>query len=171
MNKYYVYLHTNPLTKKPFYVGKGTGKRAFDNKARNDKWLEEYNSIAEKGLIFEVSILHVCDTEEEALDLETIEIHLRTKAGQTLTNIMKTDAEPPISQKIEEDSIRMFVKIKRKSINLTQKELATRCGVGLRFIRDLEQGKKSLRLDKVNQVLNYFGGSVIAKKLTPQREF
>lgn len=40
---------------------------------------------------------------------------------------------------------------------LTQPELAAKAGVGLRFIRDLEQGKETLRLDKVNQVLQLFG--------------
>ncbi len=40
---------------------------------------------------------------------------------------------------------------------MTQKELAGVAGVGLRFIRDLEQGKKSLRMDKVDQVLKLFG--------------
>lgn len=49
------------------------------------------------------------------------------------------------------------VKEKRKEIGLTQEELAQRSGVGLRFIRDLEQGKATLRLDKVNDVLGYFG--------------
>ena len=49
-----------------------------------------------------------------------------------------------------------FIKAKRKKIGLTQVELAERAGVGLRFIRDLEQGKKSLQMDKVNQVLNLF---------------
>lgn len=53
-----------------------------------------------------------------------------------------------------------FVKEKRKSTNLTQPELAEKAGVGLRFIRDLEQGKESLRLDKVNQVLKLFGFQV-----------
>lgn len=53
-----------------------------------------------------------------------------------------------------------FVKQKRKSTNLTQPELAEKAGVGLRFIRDIEQGKKSLRLDKVNQVLQLFGFQV-----------
>ncbi len=60
-----------------------------------------------------------------------------------------------------------FVKDKRKSVNLTQPELAEKAGVGLRFIRELEQGKKSLRLDKVNQVLRLFGyevGAVPSKK-------
>ncbi len=50
-----------------------------------------------------------------------------------------------------------FVKERRKSANLTQPELAEKAGVGLRFIRELEQGKPSLRLDKVNQVLQLFG--------------
>lgn len=50
-----------------------------------------------------------------------------------------------------------FVKKKRADFGLTQPELAQKAGVGLRFIRDLEQGKKTLRLDKVNQVLSLFG--------------
>jgi y4mF family transcriptional regulator len=53
-----------------------------------------------------------------------------------------------------------FVKIKRKSVKLTQPELAEKAGVGLRFIRELEQGKETLRLDKVNQVLQLFGYEV-----------
>lgn len=53
-----------------------------------------------------------------------------------------------------------FVKDKRKSVKLTQPELAEKAGVGLRFIRELEQGKESLRLDKVNQVLQLFGYEV-----------
>jgi y4mF family transcriptional regulator len=50
-----------------------------------------------------------------------------------------------------------FVKEKRNAANLTQPELAEKAGVGLRFIRDLEQGKETLRTDKINQVLKLFG--------------
>ncbi|HHJ10535.1 MAG TPA: transcriptional regulator [Bacteroidetes bacterium] len=50
-----------------------------------------------------------------------------------------------------------FLKEKRKITKLTQKELAFKAGVGLRFIRDMEQGKTTLRMDKVNQVLRLFG--------------
>ncbi len=53
-----------------------------------------------------------------------------------------------------------FVKEKRKLVKLTQPELAEKAGVGLRFVRELEQGKQSLRLDKVNQVLQLFGHEV-----------
>jgi len=50
-----------------------------------------------------------------------------------------------------------FIKERRRTMGLTQIDLADRAGVGLRFIRDMEQGKSSLRLDKVNQVLALFG--------------
>jgi len=50
-----------------------------------------------------------------------------------------------------------FIKERRHTTGFTQKDLADRAGVGLRFIRELEQGKLSLRLDKVNQVLALFG--------------
>ncbi|MDM1408810.1 helix-turn-helix transcriptional regulator [Myroides sp. DF42-4-2] len=58
------------------------------------------------------------------------------------------------------DSIQGFVKQKRKELKLTQEDLALHAGVGLRFVRDLEQGKKTLRLDKVNDVLALFGKEV-----------
>ena len=53
-----------------------------------------------------------------------------------------------------------FVKDKRNTAKLTQIELAEKAGVGLRFVRDLEQGKETVRLDKVNQVLQLFGYQV-----------
>ena len=53
-----------------------------------------------------------------------------------------------------------FVKEKRNAARLTQPELAEKAGVGLRFVRDLEQGKETMRLDKVNQVLQLFGYQV-----------
>ncbi len=57
-------------------------------------------------------------------------------------------------------NIAVFIKEKRKQLKLTQPELAERAGVGLRFVRELEQGKQTVRLDKVNQVLALFGTEV-----------
>jgi y4mF family transcriptional regulator len=54
----------------------------------------------------------------------------------------------------------------RKTAGLTQRELATRAGVGLRFVRDLEQGKPTIRLDKLRQVLDLFGHELHVR---PQR--
>ena len=53
-----------------------------------------------------------------------------------------------------------FIKLKRSEVGLTQPELAEKAGVGLRFVRELEQGKETLKLDKVNQVLKLFGYEV-----------
>ena len=54
------------------------------------------------------------------------------------------------------------VKMLRKQYNLTQEELSLKSGVGLRFVRDLEQGKETLRLDKVNQLLYFFNYEMVA---------
>lgn len=57
-------------------------------------------------------------------------------------------------------TLQEFVKAKRKQLNISQPELAEKAGVGLRFIRELEQGKTTLRMDKVNQVLRLFGSEL-----------
>jgi y4mF family transcriptional regulator len=57
-------------------------------------------------------------------------------------------------------SLLTFLKEKRKQLNLTQSDLAEKAGVGLRFVREMEQGKTTLRMDKVNQVLKLFGAEL-----------
>ncbi len=53
-----------------------------------------------------------------------------------------------------------FLKQKRKENNLTQEELAAKTGVGLRLVREIEQGKTTMRMDKVNQILALFGAEL-----------
>jgi len=53
--------------------------------------------------------------------------------------------------------VSQFLKEKRKLLKLTQQDVADKAGVGIRFIRELEQGKETLQMDKVNQVLQLFG--------------
>lgn len=55
------------------------------------------------------------------------------------------------------NKIAQFIKEKRKEAGLTQEEFAMRSGLGLRFIRELESGKRTVRMDKVNQALAMFG--------------
>ena len=55
------------------------------------------------------------------------------------------------------EKIREFVKKQRNELGITQEDLALRAGVGLRFVRELEQGKETLRTDTVNKVLKLFG--------------
>ena len=64
------------------------------------------------------------------------------------------------------NKISAVVKRLRKQYKLTQEELSLKSGVGLRFVRDLEQGKETLRLDKVNQLLDFFNYEMIATSKT-----
>lgn len=57
----------------------------------------------------------------------------------------------------EKNRLSQQVKALRKQYGLTQEDLSYKSGVGLRLVRDLEQGKKTLRMDKVNTVLSLFG--------------
>ena len=61
---------------------------------------------------------------------------------------------------MEQTTLSKYVKAMRKQYNLTQVELSEKSGVGLRLVRELEQGKQTLHLDKVNQILNLFGSEV-----------
>lgn len=61
------------------------------------------------------------------------------------------------------------LKLRRKQNNLTQQELALKAGVGLRFVRDLEQGKTTLRMDKVNDVLKLFGEELGVEKMDREK--
>ena len=61
-------------------------------------------------------------------------------------------------------SINHTLKQLRKKARLTQVQLAERAGVGLRFYKELERGKPTVRLDKVKQVLDFFGYEITAGK-------
>lgn len=66
--------------------------------------------------------------------------------------------------------IGVFIAKKRRAAGLTQVELAKKAGVGLRFLRELERGKESVRLDSVNKVLYLFGVSLGPVRLTWDEE-
>ena len=71
---------------------------------------------------------------------------------------------------MEQTTLSRYVKMMRKQYNLTQMDLSEKSGVGLRFVRELEQGKQTLRLDKVNQILNLFGAEIGAVPMTKSDE-
>lgn len=68
------------------------------------------------------------------------------------------------------DPLATFVKRRRRLLRLSQPDLAAKAGVGLRFVRELEQGKATLRLDKVNAVLQLFGHEVGPVPVLPSPE-
>lgn len=58
-----------------------------------------------------------------------------------------------------------YIKEERKKAGLTQEDFAIRSGLGLRFVREVEQGKETVRLDKVNQALAMFGMEAVPGKI------
>lgn len=63
----------------------------------------------------------------------------------------------------------LLLKQKRKETRLTQKDLAKKAGVGLRLIREIEQGKESVRMDKLNQILFLFGYEMGPVPINPDK--
>ncbi|WP_026509878.1 type II toxin-antitoxin system Y4mF family antitoxin [Butyrivibrio sp. LC3010] len=64
------------------------------------------------------------------------------------------------------NKIAEYIKTERKKAGLTQEEFALRAGLGLRFVRELEQGKETVRMDKVNQALTMFGMEAVPGELS-----
>jgi y4mF family transcriptional regulator len=64
------------------------------------------------------------------------------------------------------DSIELgrVIKTKRKAQGLTQEELSASSGVGIRFVRELEQGKASCHLGKTLSVLKALGLMILVKE-------
>ena len=71
---------------------------------------------------------------------------------------------------IEIMTIGTYIKDKRKRYGLTQAELAERSGVGVRFVKDLEAGKATVQVNKVNQVLRLFGEELFPQKMSIDNE-
>lgn len=57
-------------------------------------------------------------------------------------------------------TLSLFLKHQRKQNSLTQQQLSAKAGVGLRLVREIEQGKTTMRMDKVNQILELFGAEL-----------
>lgn len=68
------------------------------------------------------------------------------------------------------NKIAQFIKESRKQAGLTQEEFSLRSGLGLRFVRELEQGKSTVRMDKVNIALGMFGYEAVPGKTERSEE-
>lgn len=173
---YYVYCHKHPITKAVFYVGKGSGDRAYETSGRSSEWLNARKEIVLScGVDREVEIIHCFEDEEKALELESIEIYRAKLLGFTLVNKVKLKNPIPKLEGQEGENIcgealfiPKIVKLKRKALGLTQRDIAGCAGTGLRFIIDLEKGKPTCRMDKVEQVLRVLGLTLSAAEFKPE---
>ena len=68
------------------------------------------------------------------------------------------------------NKIAEYIKTSRRAAGLTQEEFAARSGLGLRFVRELEQGKETVRMDKVNVALGMFGMEAVPGKIERRDE-
>lgn len=88
----------------------------------------------------------------------------------TLQGIIHRKQVDNIPERVYNDitmnKIAVFIKQKRKEAGLTQEEFAIRSGLGLRFVRELEQGKETVRMDKVNQALAMFGAAAVPGRIS-----
>lgn len=68
---------------------------------------------------------------------------------------------------VQMNPIASFIRQQRKKAGLTQEQFALRAGLGLRFVRELEQGKETVRMDKVNRALEMFGAEAVPGRKQP----
>jgi hypothetical protein len=160
-----------PIQRVPVYIGKTIAgvdrpwahiKEKSHNKEVN-KWVNYLNERGENPIIV---ILDQADTDEILNEKEKFWIQKQLSDGYPLLNlIMVKSSYFELKEPYKEDDcmrfIRTFILLKRKSVKLTQKELGDKAGVGLRFIREIEQGKKTnFNTDSIQKVLNLFGGTL-----------
>ena len=83
---------------------------------------------------------------------------MKIKRAKTSSRRTKKEIESELSL------ISLFVRIRREELGYTQTELAFRAGLSTRFVKEFELGKKTARLDKVTELLNYLGASLEVKR-------
>jgi hypothetical protein len=148
-----IYVLNCPITKKPVYVGKSTQgvERPFkhiEEKSHSDKVNRWVKHLKERGKEPQVYLVEN-DVDNNLLDAkETFWINYYLTKGNLLLNQKGIDPALLLKRNTEEiddplSDIRSYIINKRKLLKLTQGELAEKAGVGIRVLRELEQGKKT----------------------------
>ncbi len=140
MEEYLVYAHRD-YDGKVFYIGSGRAGREREKGGRSRAWYERVKSLNGR---YEVLILTRHESRREALVAEEEAI---AAGGAGLIN----------RKRGRRSDLGSHVRARRRAVGLTQAEMALRAGVGLRFVRELECGKGTIRMDTVDKVLRLFG--------------
>lgn len=154
-----IYGLESPDDGKVYYIGKSSKglTRPYSHRKRShSKELTEWIRTLSSDPI--VKIFEQVDNEYDLLERERYWINdMRLKRQPLLNKSM-----PTVRQlRFADYQVGRFVQEQRKLNKLTQREFADKAGLGLRFVRDLEQGKESCRLDKVLQALYMFGATLV----------
>ena len=124
------------------------------NSSRLDRYERKTSSNGKYYFLLKASNGQVIGMSEMYESAKSMEMGMDAVRNNAIAATV-VDSETPL---LPQYAISQFVKERRKQLNLTQEELSLKAGVGLRFIRELEGGdKNTLRIDKVNQVLQLFG--------------
>ncbi|MCX9024687.1 MAG: helix-turn-helix domain-containing protein [Candidatus Methanoperedens sp.] len=141
MKQFYVYAHKHPVTKEPFYIGKGTQDRAYERRDRSERWRDIVNKLKAEGLIYSVEILHICDSEDVALALEKAEIakyeHL-TNIRENYTTVKASDA-PSFEKDLK--YLGRQIRDARSSQDIRAFDLAKALGISRATLAKIEEGK------------------------------
>lgn len=139
MVKHYVYAHKHPITKEPFYIGEGTGRRAHEFNGRTDKWREIVRDLKTIGLTHTIEILHICDSKSESRELESIEI-------KKYKNLVNQQGYNPIDKTpipVFSDTFKMIgdkIKSVRISAGIPASGLAASLGMSRTTLFKIESG-------------------------------
>jgi y4mF family transcriptional regulator len=172
-----IYAICCPFTKEVHYIGKSTQGMLRPLKhmsnSHSEKVREWVDSLKEIGTRPDIKILEYVSNDDDINSRERYWIQYYINNNSLLLNsilvspLLVTSKLDDIldENKDIEFKVGEFVKTKRKQNKLTQPELALKAGVGLRFVRDLEQGVKiTYRVDKILDVLRLFGCTLEAVK-------
>lgn len=172
-NKNIIYGLKHPITKLYHYIGKSSKgmnriKRHLFNS--HNKSLSEWIRELENNNLFPIiEILEECSDEALLKIRESYWIRFYGSDNHPLFN--KQDVKNSFSEKdIHSDSIGSAIKYLRKKAGLDQIQTALKAGIGLKTIRDLEQGKTTCRMDKANDVLHLFGYHLVPGRLNNSNE-
>src|SRR3990167_920573 len=152
-NRYYVYAHINPLTKKIFYIGKGKGKRAFETTDRPADWRKLYLALKRKGQLFTVTMIASNLRNNEALRIENEWIHKlssRTKLVNERAQLLAASKRMIFADAV---SFGDFVRVRRIQRGLTQTKLGKMAKVPQTTISKIELDRLSIRIDTAAKVL------------------
>jgi len=170
MNNNLIYALYCPINNIPVYIGQSSVgiDRPFTHikeKSHSKKVNEWVNSLKMANTQPVLVVLESDFKDEYLNSKEQYWIHKYLNDGNILLNQTNVSSSfysvKEFDIQVEQDllsEVRMFIKAKRKILKLTQLELSQRAGVGIRFIRELEQGTKSnFNTDSIEKVLRLFG--------------
>lgn len=166
-----------PVSKLPVYIGQSSKgvDRAFEhinNKSHSVKVNEWISCLKEDGLSPVVVVLEKCEDATYLHDKEKFWVNKFIADGNLLLNqnLVKPHAFSTFLNPGEDNNgiieIGNFIKTKRRMLKITQPELAKKAGIGVRVLRELEQGKKTnFSTDTINKILNLFGAKLSIAKM------